>query len=159
MLTKILFAFTLSTGLYGPVVAQIKFPSPSPKSTLTQVVGNTEIQVIYERPSVRGRIIFGGLEPWNEMWRTGAGHCTKLIFDRAVQVGGQSLSAGAYSLFTIPSPHEWIIILNADTSLYGRNEYNASKDVARFTVQANQSKRFYETMTIDLQLVNYDAEL
>ncbi|MCB0636932.1 MAG: DUF2911 domain-containing protein [Lewinella sp.] len=135
------------------------FPSLSPLGTITQVVGNTQIEVSYERPAVRRRAIFGALVPWDQVWRTGAGHCTKLSFDRPVIVEGQSVPAGTYSLFTIPNPDEWMVMLNKDTTLYGSNRYDASQDVARFLVRPGSSARHYESLTIDLDVIPNNARL
>lgn len=134
------------------------FPSLSPLGQISQQVGNTLVKVRYERPSVRGRKIYGGLVPWNKVWRTGAGYATTISFSKDVIVGGQSVSKGNYSLFTIPNPEEWMVILNKDTSLYGAYDYDPGKDVARFFVKSNLSSRFYETLTIDLDLVPNNAE-
>lgn len=133
------------------------FPSLSPKATVTQVVGNTTFEVSYERPSVRGREIFGGLVPWNKVWRTGAAYCTKISFDQDVLFGKQRVKAGKYSLFTIPNPDEWTVILNTDTTLYGSYDYDLYKDVCRFKVQPKNSSRFYEAVTIDIDVVPNNA--
>jgi len=135
------------------------YPSLSPKGTITQIVGNTTIEIEYERPSVRKRSIFGHLVPWNKVWRTGAGHCTKIKFDRDVRVGDQEVKAGKYSLFTIPNPTEWVVILNRDTTLYGSYNYDPSKDIARFIVLPEVTNRFYETLTFDIDLIPNDARI
>lgn len=139
--------------------AQFKFPSPSPEGSITQVVGDTKIELEYERPSVRGRKIYGGLVPWNKVWRTGAGKCTRISFDKAVIVGNQPVEAGAYSLFTIPNKEEWVVIINSDTTLYGSGHYDKMKDIARFPVKAKKSSRFYETLSIDIDLVPNNAKM
>ena len=98
------------------------------------MVGNTTLQIEYERPSARKRKVFGELVPWDQVWRTGAGNCTKIKTNQPIKIGGQQIEKGVYSLFTIPNPHEWVIILNKDTSLYGSYNYNSENDVARFVV-------------------------
>jgi tetratricopeptide (TPR) repeat protein len=147
--------------LAGTLIAQDEYPFPSlsPKGKISQEVGNTLIQIEYERPSARKRKVFGGLVPWNQVWRTGAGHCTKIRFDRAVQVGGQSVEKGTYSLFSIPNPEEWIIILNEDTSLYGSAFYQAEKDVARFVAIPRPAHRYHEALTLDIDLIPNDARI
>ena len=137
--------------------AEYPFPSLSPKGTISQMVGNTMIGIEYERPSVRKRQIFGGLVPWNEIWRTGAAHCTKISFDKSVEVGGQRIEAGIYALFTIPGEKEWVIILNTDTSLSGISNYDAGRDVARFVEIPDESSRFYETLNFDIEILPNDA--
>ncbi|MEM8909687.1 MAG: DUF2911 domain-containing protein, partial [Bacteroidota bacterium] len=154
--------FLLLTLLAFSVDAQnSKYPylSLSPKGSITQEVGNTTITIDYERPSVRNRQTFGVLVPWDKVWRTGAGSCTKISFDNPVLVGGQKVEAGKYSLFTIPSPKEWIIILNRDTSLYGSFDYDSNKDVARFIAILRSSNRFYETLNFDIEILPNDAKI
>ncbi|MEX0315668.1 MAG: DUF2911 domain-containing protein [Allomuricauda sp.] len=139
--------------------ADYPYPSLSPKGTISQIVGNTLISIEYERPSSRKRQIFGELVPWGKVWRTGAGNCTKISFNKDVIVGGQKVKAGKYSLFTIPNPKEWIVILNSDTSLYGSFDYNSEKDVARFPAIPTQTGRFYETLNFDIELVPNNAKI
>lgn len=155
---KILFLLLLAA-VQGPLFAQFEFPSLSPKGNITQVIGDTRIEVEYERPAARNRVIFGGLVPWNKVWRTGAGYCTKIRFDKPVSVGGQQIEAGHYSLFTIPSPNSWIVIFNTDTTLYGSYGYDEKKDVARFVVNSLKPDRFYETLTIDIDFIPNHARM
>lgn len=156
ILTFIL-AFT-TLGVYSQS-DEYPYPSLSPKGTITQVVGNTTITVEYERPSARKREVFGNLVPWNKVWRTGAGHCTKISFDKNVIVGGQSIDAGKYSLFTIPNEKEWIVILNKDTTLYGSYNYDFNKDVARFVSIPEKTNRFYETLNFDIEIIPNNAKI
>lgn len=135
------------------------YPSLSPKGNISQIVGNTNIGIEYERPSVRKRQIFGELVPWNKVWRTGAGSSTKISFDKDVKVGGQNIEVGKYSLFTIPSPTEWIIILNKDTTLYGSYDYDYKKDIARFVTIPVESNRFYETLNFDIEILPNNAKI
>jgi tetratricopeptide (TPR) repeat protein len=139
--------------------SEYPYPSLSPKGNISQIVGNTTIEIEYERPSVRKRQIFGELVPWGKVWRTGAGSCTKISFDKDVKVGGQKIEAGKYSLFTIPNLQEWIIILNKDTTLYGSYDYDYKKDVARFVTIPIKSNRFYETLSLDIEILPNNAKI
>ncbi|MEL6676178.1 MAG: DUF2911 domain-containing protein [Bacteroidota bacterium] len=152
----ILWAFLL---LMVPVHAQFEWPSLSPKTTLTHIIGFTEVSISYERPAARGRKIFGGLVPWNKVWRTGAGYCTKMSFSQPIILGGQKVEAGTYSLFTIPNPDHWVVILNADTQLYGAYDYEAAKDVVRFSVIPRPAPHFYESLSFDIDFVPNNAEI
>ena len=147
-----IFALTLTN-------AQVEFPPLSPKGTITQVVGNTIIEIEYERPAARGRTIFGELVPFGKVWRTGAGHCTKISFDRPVRIGGKEIDAGKYSIFTIPNSDEWTVILNSDIALYGSYNYDASKDVVRLSTSPQKTLRFYETLTIDIDILPNNARI
>ena len=131
----------------------------SPKGRITQTSGNTIVEREYERPSARKRKVFGGIVPWNKIWRTGAGHCTKISFSKNVIVGGQNIEAGKYSLFTIPNENEWIIILNKDTNQYGSYHYDFKKDAARFVTIPRTSNRFYETLNFDIEIIPNNGKI
>jgi len=95
-----------------PAPPKIDFPAPSPAATVKQRVGFTDIEVNYSRPSMRGRKIFGSLQPYGEIWRTGANNATKITFSTPVKFGGAEVPAGSYALFSIPGESEWTVILN-----------------------------------------------
>ena len=122
-------------------------------------MGNTLIEIEYERPAARKRKVFGGLVPWNKVWRTGAGNCTKISFDTNVVVGGKKIAAGTYALLTIPGKTEWTVILNRDTTLYGTAAYDPKKDVARFVTVPAKTQRFYETLNFDIEILPNDARI
>lgn len=151
--------FLLSIYLISPAHAQFKFPPLSSKSKVSTQVGFANVEIEYERPSARGRKIFGGLVPWNKVWRMGAGYCTKIRLSQEVQIGKQRIPAGSYSVHSIPNPNEWTIIINADTTLYGSFDYDIKKDVARFSVPVQKSARYYETFTIDIDVVPNNARI
>ena len=117
------------------------------------------MEVEYERPSARGRKIFGGLVPYDKVWRTGAGYATKLRFSHPVGIANQQVPAGTYTLLSIPKPDTWTLILNTDTTLYGAYDYVEEKDILRFEIPTQQSNRFYETLTIEIDVEPYTAEL
>jgi tetratricopeptide (TPR) repeat protein len=152
-------AFLLVNVLAIAQTDEYPYPPLSALSKISQNVGNTLVDVEYERPSARKRKVFGELVPWNKVWRTGAGYCTKIRFDKPVIVEGQPVGPGYYSLFTIPNPETWTVILNRDTTLYGSSFYNADKDIARFTVMSNTTERYYETLTIDIDLIPNNARM
>lgn len=154
-----LVSFLLTTILSIAQNEVALFPVASPKGGISQIIGTTKIEVEYERPLARKRVIFGNVVPWNQLWRTGAGASTKIKIDKAVVIEGQSVPPGNYSLFTIPNPERWIVIINADTTLYGTYGYDQSKDIARFVVNSRQTQRYYEALTIDIDLVQTNARL
>lgn len=137
--------------------SQSNFPGLSSPGTISQVVGFTTVRVDYERPSARARKIFGDLVPFGEVWRTGAGKCTRISFDTPVVIDNKSVKAGTYSLFTIPGRDKWTIILNSDTSLYGAGRYDPAKDIARFVATPLPATRFYESFTVDIDVVPNNA--
>ncbi len=141
------------------VLSQMVFPDLSPKGHIEQTVGFTIIKIDYQRPAARGRKIMNGLIPFGKMWRTGAGRCTKIYFSKPVTIRTKLLAAGSYSLFTIPDSKEWTVIINNDTSLYGTSRYNERNDVVRFQVKSEVSRRFYESLTFDIDVIPNNAEL
>lgn len=130
-----------------------QFPTLSPAGKVEQQIGSTTIKIAYERPAARGRKIFGSLVPYEQVWRTGAGKCTKIYFDKPVVIGATAIAEGAYSLFTIPGLKNWTIILNKDTALFGSDGYSESKDVVRLNAPVQSTTRFYESMTIDIDVI------
>lgn len=137
--------------------SQSVFPSLSPKGRIEQTVGLTNISVDYERPAARGRKVFGELVKYGNLWRTGAGNCTRIRFSKEVVIGNNNIGAGTYSILTIPGANEWTVILNEDTTLYGISSYDASKDIIRFKVKPYPTERYYESLTIDIDVVPNNA--
>ena len=112
MNSKTLRFFSLFTGglmLAAGALAQtpkVDFPAPSPACTLKQRVGVTDIEIVYSRPGVKDRAIFGSLVPYGQVWRTGANNATKITFSTPVKLNGTDIPAGTYALFTIPGENE-----------------------------------------------------
>lgn len=106
----------------------------SPRDTARATVGDAAVAVDYGRPARRGRVVFGGIVPWGRVWRTGANLATHLATDRALLVGGAELAPGRYTLFTLPEPHEWTLIVSRQTGQWG-TDYDPSLDVARLPMQ------------------------
>ncbi|SDG14670.1 DUF2911 domain-containing protein [Chitinophaga filiformis] len=137
--------------------SQSIFPSLSPKGRIEQTIGMTNIAVDYERPAARGRKIFGELVKNEKLWRTGAGNCTKITFSKPVIIDNKKINKGTYSVFTIPATNEWTVILNTDTTLYGVASYNEKKDLLRFKVKPQLTDRYYESLTIDIDVIPNNA--
>lgn len=131
----------------APAFAQaIEVPAPSTKAKVEQRVGVTDFSVEYSSPAMRGRKIFGGLLPYDQLWRTGANACTKLAASRDFTFGDKLVPKGTYSVFTIPGASGWTVILNKNVELAGTNGYDTKDDVARVTV-APQAAPPRERMT------------
>jgi hypothetical protein len=130
--------------------AEVNFPAPSPESTLKQRVGLTDIEIVYSRPGVKGRKIFGGLEPFGSVWRTGANTATKIVFSTPVRFGGQEVPAGAHALYTIPDPSEWTVILSKVSGEWGAYSYNPANDAVRVKAKPVALGELVETFTIEL---------
>jgi hypothetical protein len=106
----------------------------SPKALVEQTIGLTEITIEYSRPGVKGRTIWGGLVPYNTVWRAGANEATKITFETDVTINSKKLRAGSYGFFTIPTKDMWIIIFNKVANQWGAFEYNDAEDALRIEV-------------------------
>ena len=147
----------------GPLAARaqeppkVVFPAASPAATVKQRVGVTDVEVEYSRPDKNGREIFGGLVPFNEVWRTGANASTKVTFSDAVTLGGAQVPAGKYAFYTIPTAGEWTVILYKDLKLWGAFKYKQEDDLARVTVKPETTATPTETFTIGFDDVREDG--
>lgn len=142
----------------SPSAPKIDFPAPSPTGTVKQRVGLTDIEIEYSRPSVKGRKIFGGLEPYGEVWRTGANSPTKIKFSTPVKFGGQDVPAGTYGLYSIPGQQEWTVMLNKiDAKDWGAYSYKVENDVARAKVKPLMRAESVETFTIGINDIKTES--
>lgn len=130
-------------------------PRVSPNATLTQTIGTSQILVTYGRPYVNDREIFGGLVPYGEVWRTGANEATYVQFPVDVVVEGEPLSAGEYSLYTIPGEDEWTVIFSNNANQWGL-DYDSSADELRVTTTPEQASH-REMVTFTFQNVTEDS--
>jgi hypothetical protein len=125
--------------------ADLKLPRPSPKTSVMQTVGLTDVTITHSRPGVKGRVIWGELVPYDKVWRTGANEATSITFSTDVKVNGHPLKAGTYSLHTIPTKGEWTVIFNTQAEQWGSYAYNDSADALRIQVTP-QAHEFTEWM-------------
>lgn len=130
-------------------IAQVKMPAPSPTQTVKQDFGIGTIELIYSRPSAKGRKVFGDLVPFNKLWRTGANAATRLTFSEPVEMGGKKIDTGTYVLYTIPGVDNWEIILNKGLENWGIDGYKETQDIVRFKVEPMKMKKKLETFTIE----------
>lgn len=141
--------FTLALGAALTANAQVRTPQSSPKSTLTQTVGLTEVVVEYSRPSMKGRTIFGDLVPFGKMWRTGANANSTISFSEDVTIDGKTLKKGKYSIFITPKAENWDVFFYNDTNNWGVPENWSDANVAlKTTVKSETLSRPVETFTI-----------
>lgn len=105
-------------------------------------------RVIYSRPQKKGRTVFGELEPFGKVWRTGANESTEIKLYTDATLGDTRVPAGTYSLFTIPEKDQWTIILNSQTDRWGAYSHDKSKDVAQVSVPAQKTASPVEYLTI-----------
>jgi Protein of unknown function (DUF2911) len=123
-------------------------PQPSSTQTITQQFGLGTMTLTYSRPNVKGRKIFGYVEPYDKVWRTGANSATVITFSDDVTVEGNKVPAGEYGLFSIPGENQWTIILSKKAKQWGAYTYNQADDYLRFTVRPVKLPRPVETFTL-----------
>ena len=105
------------------------------------------VRVIYSRPQLKGRSM-DELAPVGKVWRTGANESTEITFYKDAKVGGKSVKAGTYSLFTIPGEDEWTVILNSNLHQWGAFSYDSDADVARINVKPTKDSDNLEAFSI-----------
>ena len=156
------YSFVLASGLIcgSSLFAQaprIDFPAPSPGCTLKQRVGITDIEIVYSRPSAKGRKVFGNVVPFGQVWRTGANASTKISFSTQVKLNSVEVPAGKYALYTIPDETEWTMILSKDLNA-GAFNYDSKSDLVRFKAKPfTLEDTTLETFTIEFNHIRDDS--
>jgi hypothetical protein len=144
-----------ATGLQAQTPT-LEFPAPSPGCTIKQRVGLTDIEVVYSRPSMKGRVIFGDVVPYNQVWRTGANASTKVSFSTPVKLAGMDVPAGTYALYTIPGESEWTVILSKDIKS-SPFDYRQENDLGRVKVRPVSVTDSIDTFTIEFNHIRDES--
>ena len=126
-----------------------KKPLSPPAEASVKFDDGKTVTIQYSRPSMRSRKIFGGLVPYDQVWRTGANSATSLKTDADLIIGGASVPAGSYTLYTLPGMKGWKLIINKQTGQWG-TEYSEGQDLARVDMKVSQKPSGTETFTISL---------
>ena len=161
--------------------AQIDTPRPSPKASVMQRIGVTDVTITYSRPAVKNRQIWGdplpgqtakgeatlddqnarpkgaAIVPWGHVWRAGANEATTFVVTDDVLINGQKLPAGSYSLHTIPTKDEWTIVFNSTANQWGSFSYDAAKDTLRVKVKPQWVNQSEEWLTYSVEPVGDDS--
>ena len=140
----------------SPASAQEVVPAPdsrpSPLALAQATLGDgTYVKVHYGSPRKRGRDVFGGLVPYDRVWRLGANEATELTTTQPIQFGGKRLPAGTYSLFAMPHENSWTIIVNENLGQWGAFSHAEDADVLRVDVPVQRTERIHEAFTINLE--------
>ncbi len=122
----------------------------SPADSVKTTVAGASLTVRYSRPSARGRKIFGGVVPWNQVWRTGANEATVLETSKDLVIDKKTIPAGKYSLWTIPSGDGWVLIVNRNTGQWG-TDYDAKYDLVRLNMWLEVLPQPVEQLTIKIE--------
>lgn len=128
-----------------------KSSRPSPPRQAVGQIGGVDVKVDYSSPAVKGRTIWGDLEPYGEVWRTGANEATTIEISQDVNIEGQTLPAGRYSLFTIPNPDNWTVIFNKEADQWGDYNYDESKDALRVEVTPTKLEEQVERLKFEVR--------
>jgi hypothetical protein len=116
-------------------------------------------RVIYSRPQKNGRIIFGDLIEYGKVWRMGANEATEIEFYKNVKIDGKKIAKGRYTLYAIPNPDNWTIILNSDIDTWGAFKYDAQKDVLRTTVAVQKLNESVESLSMAFEKIDNGCNL
>jgi hypothetical protein len=124
----IVLSFILSVTCYGQKKKE------SPADSISGKIGDATITINYSSPSVKGRKIWGGLVPYNKVWRAGANEATTFTTDQTMHIEGQLLPAGEYGFFLIPGETKWVVIFNRVFDQWGAYDYDKNADILRVEV-------------------------
>jgi hypothetical protein len=123
---------------------------PSPAATAEVSLGGKQVKIDYHTPSMRGRKIMGGLVPYGQVWRTGANDATTLITAAHLKIGTLDVPAGTYTIYTLPSASQWLLIVNKQTGQWGTT-YNQPQDLGRTPMQGKTLLAPQEKMSISFE--------
>ncbi|HWJ03414.1 MAG TPA: DUF2911 domain-containing protein [Verrucomicrobiae bacterium] len=148
MLQKLILCGVAVFTLLTADAQQLKTPAPSPTQTIKQDFGISSVELTYSRPAMKGRKVFGDLVPYGKLWRTGANAASRIKFADDVQIGGTTLKAGEYVVYTIPAQNEWEVIFNKGLTNWGVDGYKESEDAARVKVKLIKLDESIESFTM-----------
>lgn len=158
-MSSVFLAAALVAAVSLPARAQqppaLTLPRPSQKGTVEQRVGITDVKIVYSRPGVKNRVIWGELVPYDKVWRTGANEATTITFSADVKVNGHPLPAGTYSLHTIPTRGDWTVIFNRKAEQWGSYSYDDKEDALRIPVTP-VAHEATEWMTFSFPVIGVD---
>ncbi|WP_020567549.1 DUF2911 domain-containing protein [Neolewinella persica] len=154
---RVLYPLVLLTFLCTCVRAQIPYLHLSPFTTTEITIAATEIELSYGRPSMRGRKIFGGLEPWGKIWRGGANRNPRLVISKPITFGDTLVKTGSYTLFSKPGEKKWTVYLYDEVNKYGApDEWDEKKVVATLVVNREVLAKPIETLSYSFEEISND---
>ncbi len=125
-------------------------PLPSPAAQAKVSLGGKEVDIAYNSPRMRGRVVMGGLVPYDKVWRTGANPATTLKTATNLTIGTLNVPAGTYTVYTMPAQAGWLLIINKQTGQWG-TDYDEKQDLGRTPLTAKTAGTPIENMTIDFE--------
>ena len=149
------FLLLLSLIIVTSSFAQLKSPNASPRSNISQIIGLVSINLDYSRPSKKSREIFGGLVPYNKIWRTGANNPTTISFSDYVKINNKLISAGEYHLYSVPTESTLDLVIYEKTDAWGSlPTFDKSKVIARVSSDFIDLPNTVETFTISFENIS-----
>jgi hypothetical protein len=140
-LTGLIFTLTAFAACQGGK------PSPA-ASASCDLGGGKTVKTDYSSPRMKGRKVYGGLVPLGEVWRTGANEATTFVASSDVVVGGKTVPAGSYTIFTVPAADKWTLIINKKTGEWGIPYKYESDELARVDMKVSKLPSPVENFTI-----------
>ncbi|HKE28398.1 MAG TPA: DUF2911 domain-containing protein [Bryobacteraceae bacterium] len=134
----------------------LTLPEASQRASVTQRLGITDITLIYHRPLVNGRKVWGGLVPYDQVWRAGANENTTIAFSDPVSVEGKELAKGTYGLHMIPGSDSWTVIFSRNATSWGSFAYKPDEDALRVTVKPQPSE-MHDALAYDFDDIKRDS--
>jgi len=123
----------------------------SPHTSAMSNVDDAHVHIDYSSPGVRGRVIWGGLVAYDNVWVTGAHNATSINFSKDVIIGETKINAGKYGFFTIPGKNEWTVIINKNPDMHGADDYDKVLDVVRVSVVPNALDSIMEHLLYEVK--------
>ena len=146
-------------GLALVAVPEAQQQRASPHETVTATIGGAKVSITYGRPYMKGRAIFGGLVPWDRVWRTGADEATTLTTDKMLMFGNLHVSAGSVTLWTLPTETgAWKFVDNKETGQWG-TAYKAENDLGRVDMKTEALETAVEQFTIAIEAVGNGGQI
>ena len=136
--------------------ALLDLPRKSQNAEVSQTIGVTDVTLKYSRPLVSGRKVWGGLVPYNDVWRAGANENTVITFTDPVSIEGKPLDKGTYALFMIPTESDWTIIFSKTNTAWGAFTYKQDEDALRVTVKPAASD-FHDALLYEFDNLKPDS--
>jgi len=150
---------TILASMFAYVVMAQHEHAPAPADTLKKSIpkevhaqiGQAHLMLYYHAPAVRGRMIWGGLVPYGEVWVTGAHRATAWEFNKDIVIGSTTVAAGKYAVFTIPGKDQWTVIINRNWNQHLADDYNVKDDVVRVNVTPQNIPALQERLMYGIQ--------
>jgi hypothetical protein len=139
-----------------PAQTLLTLPEDSPRAVAAQRIGMTDVTIVYHRPFVKGRKVWGGLVPYGQVWRAGANENTTIEFGGPVSIEGQPLAKGLYGLHMIPDTDKWTVIFSKQAGAWGSFSYDQKEDAMRVTVKP-ETGELHDALAYDFDDLKFDS--